>query len=86
MEAIMNRPITRISPARWRALGDATLALAAVAVIGFTSIAPARAGYDDWRYRQGWHHHHRDHWRPYGYGYSYSYPSYSYGYSYSYPS
>ncbi len=90
----MNRPNSRNSTSRWRALGTATLTLAAVAVIGFTSIAPARADGDDWRYRGGWHgrdwREHRE--RPSGFSFSYSYPSYSYTYVYpsygyySYPS
>ncbi len=87
----MKRPITRVSPARWRTLGNATLALAAVAIIGFTTITPAKADDDDWRYRRGWHEREwreqgwrerREHWRP-GFSFYYSYPSYSY---YSYPS
>ncbi len=92
----MNHPKSRNSISRWRALGTATLALAAVAVIGFMSIAPARADGDDWRYRGGWHgrewreHNRRE--RPNGFSFSYSYPSYSYTYAYpsygyySYPS
>lgn len=90
----MNRPKMRNSTRRWRALGTTTLALAAVAVVGFTSIAPARADADDW-HRGGWHgrewREHREHWRP-GFSLYYSYPSYSYSYSYpsygyySYPS
>ncbi len=50
----MNRPKTRNSMPRWRALGNTTLAIAAVAVIGLMSIAPARADNDDWRYRRDW--------------------------------
>src|SRR5690348_8586691 len=94
----MNRSEMRNSTRRWRALGTTTLALAAVAVVGFTSIAPARADADDWR-RGGWHgrewREHRERSRP-GFGlyfsapaYSYSYPSYGYysypAYGYSYP-
>ncbi len=63
----MNRPEARISKPRWRALGSATLALAAVTIIGLTSIAPARANDNDWRYRRGWHERewreHREGWR-----------------------
>ena len=45
----------RTTQARWRGFGSMALAAAAVAVIGFTSVAPAKADYyDDWRYR-GWH-------------------------------
>jgi hypothetical protein len=86
----MNRPEKGNSMPRWRALGATTLASAAIAVIGVTSIAPAKADDDDWRYRGGWHHRewreHREHWRPYGFGFSYSYPSYSYTYTYPYGS
>jgi len=83
----MAHPKTRIS--RWRTGGSIALATAAVAIIGFTTVAPAKADYDDWRWRRSWHQHEwREHHRYRSYGYyspSYSYPSYSYGY-YSYPS
>jgi hypothetical protein len=39
----------RGSPARWRTIGGMAMTVAAVALIGFTTIAPARADYDDWR-------------------------------------
>jgi hypothetical protein len=89
----MNRPNTRNSMRRWRAVGNAALALSAITVIGFTSIAPARADADGWRWRHRGDGHerewreHREHGRP-GVGfyvptYSYSYPSYGY---YTYPS
>jgi len=65
----MRRPDTRRTQSRWRALGSTALAAAAIAVIGFTSIAPAKADDDDWRYR-GWHprreewrEHRREEWR-----------------------
>jgi hypothetical protein len=45
---------TRNTQSRWRAFGSMALAAAAVAIIGFTSIAPARADDDDWAYRRGW--------------------------------
>ena len=89
----MKRSHTRASPRRWRTVGSAALALAAVAIIGFTTVAPAKADYDDWRWRRNWHEREwrerdwREHHR-HAYGYFYSYPSYSYrsyGY-YSYPS
>jgi len=84
-----------------RTLGRMALAAAAIAVIGFTTVAPAKADYDDWRWRRNgherewrereWREHHRH--RAWGYSYysyysyypSYRYPSYGYGY-YSYPS
>jgi len=82
----MAHPKTRIS--RWRTAGSIALATVAVAIIGFTTVAPAKADYDDWRWRRWhqreWREHHR--YRPsYSYGYYYS-PSYSYYPSYSYPS
>lgn len=58
----MRRPDTRTRQSRWRALGSTALAAAAIAVIGFTSIAPAKADDDDWRYRRGWHER-REEWR-----------------------
>ena len=90
----MAHPETRIS--RWRTAGSIALATAAVAFIGFTTVAPAKADYDDWRWRHSWHQHEwREHHRYRSYGYysspsysyysyypSYSYPSYGYGYSY----
>ena len=70
----MNRSDTRVSRSRWRTLGSAALGLAAVAVIGVTSITPAKA---DWR-DHGWHHH-----GGVGFGFSIGAPGY-YGY-YPYP-
>ena len=74
----MKRSDMRTSQPRRRTLGSAALAIAAVAIIGFTTATPAKA---DWR---------RDHWRGgpevgftigapvYGY---YPYPAYpAYGY------
>jgi len=84
---------TRLPQPRWRTLGSVALATVAVAIIGFTTVAPAKADYDDWRWRRNWHERQwrerewREHHR-HAYGYFYSYPSYSYpsyGY-YSYPS
>lgn len=69
----MKRDTTRVSGSRWRYLGRAALALAAVTVIGATSIAPAKA---DWRDR-GWHHH-----GGVGFGFSIGAPGYGY---YPYP-
>ena len=74
----------RISRSRWRSLGGAALAVAAVAVIGLTTVTPAKA---DWR-RDDWHHH-----GGVGFGFSigepaygyYPYPAYpAYGYPYYY--
>ena len=89
----MKRSDIRISRPRRRALGSAAVGLAAVAVVGFTTVTPAKA---DWR-RDGWHD------RPavgfgfsvggpgYGYypypaypAYGYYPPAYSYGYGYPY--
>jgi hypothetical protein len=91
----MTRPETRNSKSRWRALGSMAMAIAAVAVIGLTSIAPAKADDDDWRYRRAWHdregrehawrEYRRDEWRerhPYT-GFYYSPGYYQYGYDYS---
>ena len=87
----MTRPNTRNSTSRWRALGSMAMAMAAVAVIGFTSIAPAKADDDDWRYRRAWHerewreHARREEWREHHSraGIYFSTPGYSdYGYTY----
>ena len=60
----MKRSDMRVSQARWRTLCSASLAVAAVAVIGFTTVAPARADYDDWRAHQEWREHRaREEWR-----------------------
>ena len=48
----MRRPETRVSQPRWRTLGSMALAIATVAVIGFSAIAPAKADDDD--FRGGW--------------------------------
>jgi hypothetical protein len=83
---------TRVSQPRWRTFGSMALAIATVAVIGFGTIAPAKADYyDNWGYHRGWRDRERheewrrEEWRERHrpYAYSYSYPSYSY---YSYPS
>ena len=69
----MKRSDIRISRPRWRALGSAAVGLAAVAVVGFTTVTPAKA---DWR-RDGWHD------RPaVGFGFSVGGPGYGY---YPYP-
>jgi len=80
---------TRISQPRWRTLGSMALAIAAVTVIGFTTITPAKADDDDWRYRREWREErHEYHPRagiylnfgtPEPYGYYYSSPQ-PYGY------
>ena len=57
----MRHPDTRRTQSGWRALGSTALAAGAIAVIGFTSIAPAKADADDRRYR-GWHDR-REEWR-----------------------
>jgi hypothetical protein len=69
----MKRSDIRVSQPRWRNLGSAALAIAAVAVVGFTTVTPAKA---DWR---------RDHWRGHpevGFGFSVGAPEYGY---YPYP-
>ncbi len=63
----------RRSNRRMSRLGSAALALAAVAVIGAASVAPARA---DWRGRE-WHEH-----PSVGFGFSIGTPGYAY---YPYP-
>ena len=86
----MKRKDRRLS--RWRTASGTAIALAAVAVIGLMSIAPAKADDNDWRYRRGGHEREwREHHQHYGFGLSFSSPGYyysypSYGYSYSYPS
>ena len=82
----MKRSDTRVSQPRWRTLGSAALAVAAVAVIGLTTLTPAKA---DWR--DDWHRHHDGVGFGFsigtpGYGY-YPYPAYApnpYGYPYYY--
>ena len=60
----MKRSDMRVSQARWRALGSAALAAVAIAVIGSTTVAPARADYDDWRQHNEWREHReREEWR-----------------------
>ena len=72
----------RSSQSRWRSLGGAALAMAAVAVIGLTTVTSAKADgrREDWRYHGG-----------VGFGFSvggpaygyYPYPAYpAYGYPY----
>lgn len=70
----MKRGTMRVSGSRWRHLGSAALALAAVTVIGAASIAPAKA---EWRDHGGWHHH-----DGVGFGFSVGTPGYAY---YPYP-
>jgi hypothetical protein len=60
----MKHPDTRNTPSRWRAFGSMALAAAVVAMIGFTSVAPAKADDDDWAYRRGWRDRERhEEWR-----------------------
>ena len=60
----MKRAHMQASLRRWRTLGSAALAVATVAVIGFTTVAPARADYNDWRARNEWREHRaREEWR-----------------------
>ena len=77
----------RVAQPRWRSLGSAALAVAAVAVIGLTNVTPAKA---DWR--DDWYRHHDGVGFGFsigtpGYGY-YPYPTYrgypAYGYPYYY--
>ena len=65
----MNRSDTRVSRSRWRALGSAALGLATVAVIGVSSITPAKA---DGR-EHDWHNH-----GGVGFGFSVGTPGYAY--------
>jgi hypothetical protein len=61
---IMERSDKRVSQPRWRTLSSMAMAFAAVAIVGITSVAPAKADDDDWRYRREWREHHeRDAWR-----------------------
>jgi hypothetical protein len=49
---------------RWRTILGTGLALAGVAIIGATTIAPAKADYDDWRWHREWREHRaREEWR-----------------------
>ena len=58
----MRRSDMRVSQP-WRTLGSAALAAAAVAVIGFTTVTPARAYADDWRAHNAWREHRdREEW------------------------
>ena len=80
----MEQSNKRSSRSRWRSLGGAALAMAAVAAIGLTTVTPAKA---DWR--DDWHRHHDGMGFAFsigtpGYGY-YPYPAYTpYGYPYYY--
>ena len=48
----------------WRAFGGMALAATTVAVIGLTSIAPAKADDYDWRWHRGWRDRERhEEWR-----------------------
>ncbi len=69
----MRHGTLRVSGSRWRHLGNAALALAAVAVIGATSMTPAKAdsGGHDWHGHSG-----------VGFGFSIGAPAYGY---YPYP-
>ena len=89
----MKYPDTRTTQSRWRAFSGMALTAAAVAVIGFTAVAPAKADDEDWRYRRGWHERERhEEWRqryewrehrPYAGVYFYSPQPYGY-YEYNY--
>jgi hypothetical protein len=59
----------RVSQPRWRTLGSAALAVAAVAVIGLTTVMPAKANW-----RDDWHRHHDG----VGFGFSIGTPGYGY--------
>ena len=81
----MERSNKRSLQPRWRRLGGTALAMAAVAMIGFATVTPAKA---DWR-RDDWGRHHDG----VGFGFSvgapaygyYPYPAYpAYGYPYYY--
>ena len=72
----MKRSDMRVSQPRWRTLGSAALAVAAVAVIGLTTVTPAKA---DWR--DDWHRHHDG----VGFGFSIGTPGYGYYPSPAYP-
>ena len=52
-----------VSRRRWRTLGSMAMAFAAVAIVGITSVAPAKADDDDWRYRRESRNHEREAWR-----------------------
>lgn len=89
----MKRPDTRNTQSRWRAFGSMALAAMALAVIGFASVAPAKADDDDWAYRQGWRDRERheewrarrEEWREHHpYAGIYYYGSQPYGYEYNY--
>jgi hypothetical protein len=69
----MEHSMKRSSRSRWRSLGSAALGVAAVAVMGLTTVAPAKA---DWR-RDDWHHN-----GGVGFGVSIGGPAYGY---YPYP-
>lgn len=58
----MKRKDQRLS--RWRTLLGTGMALAAVTFIGATTISPAKADYDDWRWHREWREHRaREEWR-----------------------
>jgi hypothetical protein len=60
----MKRSDMRVSQPRWCTLGSAAVAVAAVAVIGFTTVTPARAYADDRRAHHEWREHRdREEWR-----------------------
>ena len=49
---------------RWRTALATGMALAAVTIIGVTTIAPSKADDDDWRWRREWREHRaREEWR-----------------------
>src|SRR5216684_2761690 len=69
----MEHSTKRSSRSHWRSLGGAALAMAAVAIIGLTTVTPAKA---DWRH-DDWHDH-----GGVGFGFSIGGPAYGY---YPYP-
>jgi hypothetical protein len=88
----MKRSDMRVSQPRWCSLGGAALAVAAVAVIGFTTVTPAKADWDrhssfGFGLSFGGPAYGYYPYPAYGYGYSpyYGYPAYYPAYSYGYP-
>ena len=60
----MKRSHMGVSQPRWRALGSTAMAFAAVAIVGMTSVAPAKADDDHWSNRREWREdHEREAWR-----------------------